>query len=204
MNNIEEVSNPRILLEVNGFIFFSESIAFDTRKDINEPYTQYVLATNDFNQGKTLTLNENSDDGELNLNDNNKKFSIKIDHLDKTKIIVFSGAANDPIINYRIVEMQICSESNLLATNPSETLSAEEKQDLITKNQENQNFSCADYSSASITGISEDICPDVPANPITTLIVRSTAILNVTTYSSTLKSKMCYKFEVGNFIHGFI
>ena len=186
------ISLPRILSQRDSKLFFEQSIALDTATH-NEgaAYTQYILIRN--KKVKKLTLRENND-GPIDLNNKIKVF--KIDHLDKSRLIVFFPAETEVEINYKTVQMQTCTADNLLAKNSFETLSQSEKAALVEVIHKYGKLYRASYPSASVTGLSDDSCPEVPKTLVTTRISNKTVAI----FSSTLKSKICYAFVVGNFL----
>ena len=206
LKNIQDgsiISRTRLLSQRHSKLFFEQSIALDTATT-NEgtAYTQYILVSEDSEQKvKKLTLIECTNNAQVCLN-GISKYAVKIDHLGKvTPIVFYADSLDSEQINYTILDMKICTADDLDAKNPSQTLSQNEKQDLVTEIG-NGKIKCASYPSEIINKLS-DSCPDVPDHSndreIFT-IINSSGNKTVTTYSSTYKSKICYTFETGNLI----
>jgi len=126
---------------------------------------------------------------------NKSKVVFKIDHFKKDKLIVFfesaSGVLNE--IGYTIVDvLPTCTAENLLAKNSSEALNESEKAALVEVIHKYGKLYRASYPSASVTGLSDDSCPEVPKTVVTTRISDKTVAI----FSSTFKSKICYAFVV--------
>ena len=199
--NALPVSEPRIVTPSgeSSRILFKESIGYHVRESIKEgTEIQYILisAGSTYNiERLTLKMCTLS---AVECVRGKSKVVFKIDHIRKGKLIVFFDTPPiwSNIIGYIILNEKPCTAWNLFAKNSSETLNQGEKADLVEVIKKVGELYCASYPSASVTGLSDDSCPDVPKTPVKTRISNKTVAI----FSSTLKSKICYAFVVGNFL----
>ena len=178
-------------------VFFKESIA--QKVDEEGRQNQYILVLDDILPSFIkLTLKKCTLDAHECLN-GNSKVVFKVDHLDESRIIVFSAATlKDTQIEYATAVKDDCDENNLknasskspATSNDIQTISGE-----ISK----LSFQCLNYDDGVMTK-SKDTCPTYPLDVHRFKIEHEGVIKIVTVYNSTFKTSVCYKINSGNFL----
>ena len=191
--NGSNISLPRILPQMNSFVFFKEAVGYELA---NPYYGQAILGSNGYELNvKPLYMKPFTDDSKPNLNlsktpnstqDDGQIFVPINDHLNSNWTIVFFASLDNWTTNYSQVRRHACTEDKFVSSGISHKLSIKKL---------NLTFNCADYASNfTITG--NDTCPKFPKKVLKKEVLNSK--INVSFYFSTWESSVCYKFDLGN------